>query len=190
MAARLMGDSTTPGAVPEWVDVKCFYVDGSFAASAEQIAAWHGPRVMINVTGDPAHGGNVLDVERGDATPDHVAAWFDARLAAGVSWPGVYCNRDQFGAVTANLGHRNAARWLATLDGKIFHTFDGIALAACQFAGAQLTGANFDLSLVFAGHWHPNWDAEIPNPEIANLARLGAIAQTDLGRLVAAIKHL
>jgi hypothetical protein len=190
VTARLMADSTTPADMPDWVSVKGFYADGQYAASQAQIQAWRGPRALINVTGDPAHGGNTLDVETGDATPADVPAWYDGRLAAGVRWPAVYCDRNKFDAVTAALGSRNAARWLATLDGTLLHTFHGQPLVACQHLGADKSGGNFDLSVVFAGHWLPSWDAEIPSADVAHLARLANITQNDLGRLVAAIRQL
>lgn len=163
MPARTMLDSTTPDVLPHWPHVKAFYIDGQYSATAEQIAAWHGPRLLINVTGDPTHGGDMLDVENGDATPASIPAWFDARHAAGIARPGVYSDRDQFGACTQALAGRVAARWLATLDGTIVNRFDGEDLDAVQFAGASELGFNGDVSLIFRDDFCPGRPGHLPN---------------------------
>lgn len=173
MTARLMADSTTPDVMPSWVSVKAFYVDGDYAASTAQIDAWKGPKVLINVTGDPAHGGDCLDVESGDATPADIPGWYDARHADGARYLTAYSNRSQFTACTAAIGDRDCWRWLATLDGTLAHTFDGHPLAACQNLGAAMSGANFDLSVVFADDWHPEPGIRVA---VAEKNRLASIA--------------
>lgn len=155
MKARTMGDSITSSAVPSWVDIKCFYVDGKFASPQSVINDWHGPKVLINVTGDPAHGGDMLDVEAEDAGPDAIPHWYDTRHQDGAKYLGVYSNRDNFGACSVAIGTRPARRWLATLDGTVLYAFQGIQLTAVQAFPAKFLPSNFDLSLVFDDQWHP-----------------------------------
>lgn len=175
-----MVDSTTPADMPRWAEIQCFYVDGRFAATQQEIDSWHGPKVLINVTGDPGHGGDMLDVETGDASPGAIPAWFDAQLAKGTRNLGVYSNRDNFAACTAALGTRRAARWLATLAGPILHTFDGIPIDACQCFGESLTGAHYDLSIVFNDSWHAGGDVDISSADAAHLAHLVTSAQQSM----------
>lgn len=190
MAARLMADSTVVSDMPEWVSIKAFYINGRFKATEQQIAAWHGAKVKINVTGDPRDGGDMLDVETGDATPDHIPGWFDARLSAGARFLGVYCNRDKFDACTAAIAHRGAHRWLATLDGTLLHTYHGVPVDACQFMGEAQLGLHIDLSVVFNDAWHPGFETEVPNAELAHLLHLSTLAQNAVGRVHAAARRL
>ncbi len=190
MTARTMADSVSVDAMPAWVSVKAFYVDGKFTAPHAAITAWKGPRVLTCVTGDPAVVSNELDVETGDATPDHVGAWADAQIARGEKYLDIYCNRSSFAAVVANIGRRPVGVRLATLDGTVLHTFDGHPLVACQALPASMTGANFDLSLVWDDAWHPGWDTEVPNADLQDLHQLAAAAQTALGRLAGKIHSL
>lgn len=190
MTARLMADSTNPAALPEWVHIKAFYIDGKYQATAQQIASWHGPKVLINTSGIPEHGGDMLDVENGDATPEAIPAWFDFQVAKGVRNLGVYSDRDQFQACTIALGVRRAARWLATLAGPIVHTFDGHPITACQAFGASLTGGPYDLSIVFDEAWHAGGDADLSSADAAHLAHLLTVAQTDLAAAQRFVKTL
>lgn len=190
MTARTMADSTTVADLPEWVSVKAFYVDGIYAATVQQIDAWKGPKVLINVTGDPGHGGDMLDVETGDATPAAIPAWYDAQAAKGTRYLGVYSNRDNFTACTQALGARPAARWLATLDGTVLHTFDGHPIAACQAFGEALVRAHYDLSLIFDETWHPEGDVEIPSGDLAHIDHLATIAGRNLASLQRFVKSL
>lgn len=190
MTARLMADSTDATALPNWVSVKAFYINGRYAAPPAVIAAWRGPKVLINVTGAPADGGNMIDVENGDATPADIPGWFDYQLAHGGRYLGAYSNRDNFAACTTAIGSRHCHRWLATLDGTVLHTFDGIALDACQAFGARLLRLPIDLSVIFNDAWHPGWDTDIPNPDLAELLRLSAVVLQDAGAVHARLKAL
>lgn len=190
MTARLLVDSTVPADMPQWAEIQAFYVDGRFAATAQQIAARRGPKVLITVTGNPASDSDCIDVENGDATPDAIPAWYDARHALGVRNLAVYCSRDKFAACTTALGTRRAARWLATLAGPVLHTYDGTPVDACQAFGENLTGGHYDLSVVFNEAWHAGGDIEISSADAAHLAHLTTIAQTNLNALQRAIKAL
>lgn len=190
MTVRIAVDSTTPADMPRWADMQWFYVDGLYRATPQQIAAWHGPKALITVTGDPSSDSDMIDVENGDATPDAIPGWYDARHALGVRNLAVYCNRDQFAACTAALGNRQAARVLATLGGPILHTFDGIPIDACQAFGEALTGGHYDATFVFNEAWHAGGDTEISSADAARLSHLATVVQTDLAALQRAIKTL
>lgn len=158
MSYRIMFDSIDPSAIPADAELVAGYVDGP--QSAWKSTAWtmfpHAQLVKINVTGDPSHGGNALDVERFDATPDHAPAWFDASGgdAAGLT---IYCNRDTLPAVERAMGKRRYFRWIATLDGTLH--IDGYppleGPAAVQFANSTMAGRNVDVSLVMSDYFHP-----------------------------------
>lgn len=190
MTVRLAADATIVANMPEWVSIKSFYVNGRYAATPAQIAAWKGPRILYNVTGDPKDGGNALDVERYDATPAEIPGWFDPLFAKGERYLAVYCSRNSFDACTTAIGDRRCGRILATGDGTVLHTYQGIALDACQAFFTAITKLGCDLSLVFNENWHPGWNTNIPAPDIAELAHLASVTQTDLGRLMAVIKRL
>lgn len=190
MTARLMVDSTTPGDMPRWADIQCFYIDGQFAASQAQIDAWRGPKVLINVTGDPAHGGDCLDVESGDATPADIPAWYDHQHTLGTRYLTIYSDRNQFAECTNALAGRAAHRWLATLAGPIITIFDGHPITACQAFGSALTGAHYDLSVAFDQAWHPNGSLQLTGAELAHLENLAGSVAADVAALQRALKTL
>jgi hypothetical protein len=101
------------------------YINGAVTRYIWTGAEWgmfaHSYRMRINVTGEPGRG-NVLDVERGDASPGHVAPWIRSRAPVTEDPLIVYCNRSNLAACMAA---RDSARphhawiWCATLDGTI-----------------------------------------------------------------------
>lgn len=151
---RIMFDSTNPDILPTNVDMVGGYINGKFAWSKEQWSLFgDAAKVRINVTGEVGRG-NCLDVENGDATPDHVPAWFDSITWMHPSSRLVYCNRSNVDAVITALGNRQAALWVATLDGTILHTAGGRQVTACQYLGASQLGFNADLSVILT-NWRP-----------------------------------
>lgn len=104
--------------------------------------------IRINVTGDPSRG-DALDVETGDATPDHVEAWINSRGPNTKKPLLVYCNRSNLAACInardaahAKSGHY-AFMWCATLDGTITDR------AMTQFGQTRVNGtAVTDVSLI------------------------------------------
>lgn len=196
MSFRIMFDSVDPSAIPADAELVAGYVDGP--KSVWPTNAWtmfpKAQLVRINVTGDPVNGGDVLDVETGDATPDHAPAWFDARGgdAAGLT---IYCNRDTLPAVEQAMGKRRYFRWIATLDGTFvipgYKPLEGPA--AIQFAGAaQLGGRNVDMSLVMRDYFHPA-PAAAAAPAGRTVADLRAKAEgqiADAGQLLSLLAKL
>lgn len=182
MSYRIMFDSTDPSAIPADASLVAGYVDGP--QSQWPAAAWsmfpHAELVRINVTGDPDHGGDVLDVERFDATPDLAPVWFDARTKAGARGLAIYCDRNTLPAVTQAMGQRSYFRWIATLDGTLH--IDGYTPlegpAAVQFANAIMAGRNVDLSLVMSDYFHPQ-------PSLAQIIATAKATQTEVSSLLA-----
>ena len=178
---RIMFDSVNPAAIPEGASLVAGYVDG--AASAWPPGAWDrfpgAELVRINVTGDPNHGGDVLDVERFDATPDHAPGWFDARTRAGAGGLAVYCNRSTLPAVDAAMGQRSFFRWVATLDGTLH--IDGFpplkGPAVVQFLPAADLGINADMSLVMSPYFHPQ-------PSLQQIVAAARAAQAETAQLL------
>lgn len=152
---RLMLDSTTPAVLPVNVSMVAGYVNGRFAWSKADWARFpDATQVRINVTGVPGRG-NCLDVESGDATPDHAAGWYDSIDWCPKSQLAIYCNRSNVKAVAAAMGGRDWRLWLATLDGSMPITYLGKHVDAVQVLdlGAH-GGPNWDVSVVTNDKWH------------------------------------
>jgi hypothetical protein len=145
--AGLMFDSTTPELIPPWARLKALYVNGKFAHHPD----YGRGRIFIDVIGNAPFGAEVLDVEREDATPATVHPWLQARSR----WEQgtIYCNESTLPAVQEAAQGLPFYLWLATLDGALpAHSGPG-QLVAVQAYGAQVTGANVDLSVVLDEHW-------------------------------------
>lgn len=185
---RIMFDSVDPSAIPADAELVAGYVDGP--QSQWPSVGWTlFPRaqfVKINVTGDPDHGGDALDVERFDATPDHAPAWFDARTKAGAGGLTIYCNRSTLPAVEAAMGKRSYFRWIATLDGTLH--IDGYkpleGPAAVQFANSTMAGRNVDVSLVMSDYFHPAPAALSAGRTVADLRAKAEGDIADAGQLL------
>jgi hypothetical protein len=156
---ELCFDATAPGArsIPRSAFAVAGPVNGanrSFIWTRDQWELFpHAGKIGYNTTGDPELG-TMLDVERFDATPDHIAAWWDNRHAAGIDELIVYGSRDVQAAITAALAGRPCWRCVATLDGTMRVTdLDDPAhpkeRAMVQFAGAAMTGGPFDASVIW-----------------------------------------
>jgi len=144
----LMWDSTTPELIPGWARLKALYVNGKYA----QFPRYGRGHVYIDVTGAAPMSADILDVERGDATPATVLPWLRARSHwdAGT----IYCNRDTLPAVQDAAGDLPFHLWLATLDGTIPESVTGPGhLVAVQAYPASVVGVNIDVSVVLDAAW-------------------------------------
>lgn len=93
---RTMYDGISPLRLPDGADLYAGYDDGRWP-DADAIAARFPGKKVLRITTDPADTiGDVLDVERGDATPADIPAWLTTRREAG-AWPSVYCSLDSWG---------------------------------------------------------------------------------------------
>lgn len=159
---RTMYDSVNPAAIPADAQLVAGYVDGRYVWTAE---AWNrfpsAVQVTIAVFPD-TNAGVVLDVERGNATPDQAPGWVMRRRAAGVD-PSVYCTlyawpavRQAFAAAGVPEPHYWIAHWDAVSD-----LPDGAV--AKQYAADLGDGWHYDTSAV-ADYWPGVDSAPVPTP--------------------------
>jgi hypothetical protein len=142
-------DTTTPDVLPVNVPVIGGYINGKYQWSSKDWARFPGAHQMrINVTGTPGRG-NTLDVERGDATPDHCVAWWESIVWKLPQERCIYVNRSQLPAVLSAMGTRPFMLWLATLDGSMPTVMNNRSVDLVQFLGAKTLGFNADMSAVY-----------------------------------------
>jgi hypothetical protein len=142
-------DTTTPDAIPVNVPVIGGYINGRYVWSKDDWARFPGAyQLRINVTGIPGRG-NTLDVERGDATPEHCVAWWESITWKSPAERCIYVSRDNLPSVLTRMGSRPFMLWLATLDGSMPALYDGRVVDLVQFLPAKSLGFNADLSAVY-----------------------------------------
>jgi len=189
-AIRIMGDSVSPlTAIPPGVQITAYYLTGGFAVTETQIQGrfphhrygW----CSIDTRGTmPAAA--VRDWETGDKAGS-LQQWIISHNAASRRKDAViYCNRATIPEVRRLTGTQILGRdyflWIATLDGTVVapgpdhlggppYTYPGVA--ACQIKGAQLTGGDWDQSLVYDGTL---WVPDIPPPPVPVVSRAEAEA--------------
>lgn len=151
---RTMGDSTDLAAIPLTVQVAAAYYNGHIGVvtPAQLEARFPHARyghAWIDVTGANADKADVLDVERGDATPATANLWVQSyHVLKRPGLPVLYVNRankDATVSACASGGSvlgRDYGLWIATLDGT---RITGPGIVACQF-GAHGT---WDESVVY-----------------------------------------
>jgi hypothetical protein len=137
------------------------YVDGNYAwTQAEWDLFPNADHVHIAVS-SKTNAGDVLDIEKGDASPDEAAGWIEMRKAAGLLVPSVYCNLSTVAAVRAGTGkyvlNKDYNLWLADYDGNTSITYDGIS--AKQYAAL----VDYDVSVVYDLSW-PHAKAPVASP--------------------------
>ena len=148
-------DSTNPLDIPANAEMVAGYDNGIYVWSAAGWARFAGrPQWHISVTARLGEGdvGNVLDVEKLDATPQQAGEWAVRTRARGV-FPIIYCNRDNRPAVEgflqdAGLSPLEAALWIATLDGTQQLPVGPYPIAGVQYLADPASGGHYDLSLI------------------------------------------
>jgi hypothetical protein len=160
---RIMGDSAQYLNIPLNIEVAATYVNGSGAVSEAKVQQRF-PRAKygwarIDVLGsDPAAG--VRDWETGDKGGSLEQWVIDHNHASGKRDAVVYCNRSTIPEVRQLTGTQVLGTdyflWVATLDGTVYGPAQYPHVIACQVKGAQLTGGDWDMSIVFDGSfWLP-----------------------------------
>jgi hypothetical protein len=89
-----MLDGVNAGEVPAGAAIYAGYVDGNWQSLTALTVAHPGAlhvSICVSATGDA----RVLDVEKGDATPEQAPGWTERQRAAGNAYPVVYCNEKQ-----------------------------------------------------------------------------------------------
>jgi hypothetical protein len=199
-AARVMGDSVSPlTAIPPGVQIAAFYLTGGFAVTEAQIQGrfphqrygW----CAIDATGSmPA--AQARDWETGDKAGNLEQWVISHNKASGRRDAVIYCNRATIPEVRRLTGGQILGRdyflWIATLDGTLVApgadhldagplTYPGVV--ACQLKGAQLTGGDWDQSLVFdASLWTPT--APPLPPLVSKAQAVAAVAGAQLNLAV------
>lgn len=116
---RTMYDAVTPGNIPPTATMVAGYVDGLYRNVAEMRTRFPHAQLVGIAVSSHTNDGQVLDVERGDATPDEAPGWVTMRRAAHVD-PTIYCNSSTWPAVRQAF-HGAAVPephyWIAEWDG-------------------------------------------------------------------------
>jgi hypothetical protein len=129
---RTMWDSINPFALPVDADVVAGYIDGKYKWSA---AGWsrfspRTVRVRIAVFAT-TNDGDVLDIEKGDATPAESSTWVKMRQSSGLLVPSLYFSLgDRVAVANANVG-LTYDEWIADWGGQYPHI--PVGAAACQW---------------------------------------------------------
>ena len=192
---RIMGDSTNLAAIPLTVNIAAAYANGHLGVvTQQQMDARFPPdrygHVSIDVTG-AAPWASVRDWETGDKGGS-LEQWVkDHNAHAGRKDAVVYCNVSTIPEVRRLTGSQVLGvdywLWIATLDGTLFGPAQYPHVIANQIKGAQLTGGDYDESLVFdASVWQP---VAPPKPPV-DLKKLKTQMESNVAMLIANIGEI
>jgi hypothetical protein len=144
------------------------YVNGTYAWSQAEWSLFpHADHVTISVTAS-ANAGDVLDVERYDATPDQAAGWIAMRKQAGLFRPTIYCNLSTVPAVRQGTGSYRLGVdydiWVADWDGTTFSP-PVPGLPDANYAAKQYQStAGWDATVVYDLEWPHRQRPAPPQP--------------------------
>jgi hypothetical protein len=157
---RIMYDSTRPSiGIPGSAEMVGYYYNGTFAVAsvaAVRLLFPRAVRVPIDVNGSAAHFARVLDVEKGDATPDDCEGWIAAFGVDNAAYrsggrPVIYVEKSNIAAVRAGTGRYQLGRdyylWVASWG----NPYTGPGVVACQVENTPL----WDRSEVYSDQWMP-----------------------------------
>jgi hypothetical protein len=198
---RIMGDSTNLAAIPLDVTIAAVYDDGHLGVETEAQLGVRFPHdryghVFIDVNGSRP-GAQVRDWETGDKGGSLEQWVIDHNRDSGRKDAVVYCNVSTIPEVRQLTGTQVLGTdywlWVATLDGTLFGPAQYEHVIANQIKGAQLTGGDWDLSVVYdASFWLPVTPPRPPAPKYTRAqgqADIAAIAGA-LGRLAVGVTEL
>ena len=150
---RTMYDSVNASAIPDTAAMVAGYVSGPYAWHQQDWERFVHARCVHIATSADVDNGEVLDVERTDATPAQVPAWLQKRAEKGVLGS-VYCGLDAVPQVLAACVSASVAfppLWIAHWDNT--QELPGFAVAK-QYKSTNA----WDISVV-RNHW-PGVDPE------------------------------
>ena len=138
------------------------YLNGFYAWSDAEWGLFpHADHVTISVSAFSSVG-DVLDVETGDATPDHAETWIQMRKAAGLFRPTVYCSLAVVPSVRVGTGRYvlgiDYDLWVADYDDSLASVYP-LAVAK-QYQST--TG--YDASVVYDPAWPHRTPPEAHQP--------------------------
>jgi hypothetical protein len=176
---RIMYDNTVAHGIPAEADMVAGYIDGEFAWTASEWDVFPRAAHVTIATSASTNAGDVLDVEKYDATPPQAGPWIARRKQAGLYRPTIYCDRVNIPAVRAGTGDYVLGEdydiWVADWTGAP-HTVIAPGpgeLVACS-AVQYLNTSGYDLSVVFDDQW-PHRSVPVPTMPQA-LAALQVLA--------------
>ncbi len=149
---RKMYDSVTAKDIPSNVQMVAGYISGTYKWNAADWARFPNAVHVHIATQAYINDGEVLDVERGDATPEESVDWVIHRRAVGID-PSIYCNQlngwPYVIQAFKNRGISEPHYWVARYDNIAIIPVGAIAK---QYANSTFSGGHFDLSVV-ADYW-------------------------------------
>lgn len=156
--SRLMYDGVTPSRIPIEATMVAAYVDGRYANVVAMRSRFPHARLVTIAVFASTNAGNVLDVEKGDATPTQAPGWVVKRRRAGID-PTVYCSASLWPSVRQAFRSLNVPEphyWIADYDGDP-------RIPAGAIAKQYKNTPGYDISSV-VNYW-PGVD---PKPVVAN----------------------
>lgn len=184
----ILRDSTNPFDIPlDGLDGVAGYGDGPWMWSSDGWARFHGIAIPLSIVIDPAHQGDILDVERFDASPEQCPGWADRFNRPGRRRPTIYCNRRTIGDVRRAMGARKFDWWAATLDGATDGTDGAVAV---QYLGSAQTGRHYDETIVLDPTWLLGDASQAPDVPTVDPAKLSVPIPADGGKPVLVIVAL
>jgi hypothetical protein len=157
---REMYDSVTAKDIPSWAALVGGYVSGPYKWKPADWAMFPNAVHVPIATQANVNDGVVLDVERGDATPEQAPGWVERRRAAGID-PTVYCSLSVWDEVKRAFEAAHVPQphyWIAHYDGADILP---VGTVAKQYINPPNSGGHYDRSIV-ADYW-PGID---PLPEV------------------------
>lgn len=162
---KLMYDSVDASSIPADAEVVAGYGDGSISQWSSDDWARFPNAIALSIVVNPADSGDVLDVERGDASPGDCPGWIARYDRPVFKVPTIYCNRSNRAAIEAACQGLTYDLWVATLDG----TTDEPGAAAVQYQNTP----GYDVSL--CSSWWPRMPAGSAQDTVTGVSVGGAV---------------
>jgi hypothetical protein len=180
--SRTLFDSVNPDAIPADATLALGYVDGNYPTVKDGALARRLPHAtIVTCATNPAHDADVLDVERGDATPMQAPDWIVRQRRRG-SWvhPTIYCDFSTWPQVEAAVSHLpRPAYIIADYDNQPTIPASWVERGCVAKQYRSDTQADLDYTVVIDDSWHPSASPTPTTPEEAFMA-----TDTDRGGLV------
>ena len=129
--AKVMYDSVDSESIFENAALVAGYIDGLYAWSDDAWARHPSAKLVRIAAFADTNDGDVLDCERGDASPSECPAWVTMRQTAGLAVPTIYCSLWTMPLVQAACEGLTYDLWIADWTGEP-HIPEGAV--ACQYA--------------------------------------------------------
>ena len=157
-----MFDSVEPAAIPLSAPAVAGYVGGIFP-DFSQLAARFPKALHKSIAVTSQEDADILDIENGDATPDHAAMWFARQKKRGLALPGFYANASTMPSVRSALSTAGITTgfvlWVADWDNT---PVVPEGFQAKQYIDHGPQGQHYDLSVCSQTFWGA------PSPPVKN----------------------